>query len=367
MKIIPPERTIRFGIVGSGYISQVHADSLRRVPGTTINWAWSRSAERARAFADANGIPRATTSWREIVEADDVDAVCVNTPNYLHGAVILAAAAAGKHVICEKPLTLDLDEARACITACRDAGVILGYAEELCFVPKFVRAKQLLDQGTFGDVYMVRQSEKHAGPYSPWFFQRDQAGGGIVMDMGCHAIEYCRWLLGKPKVEAVTAHMATYLHGAVTELEDHVIAMLEIEGGKLAVIESSWALKGGMSSIVEIYGTAGVLKTDLTLGSGIQVFSEIGYDGAGDERRGWSSPMYEELWQNGYPQEMQHFVDCIRSGAAPMESGEDGLAVLEIMLAAYASAAEGRRVPLPYAPPPGTEFPVDLWLARKRR
>ncbi len=367
MRTIAADRPIRFGIVGSGYISQVHVDSLRRVPGTAITRCWSRSAERAKAFAERNAVPGFSTDWREVVSADDVDAICVNTPNYLHGQVILAAAAAGKHVVCEKPLTLDLDEGRRCVAACRQAGVVLGYAEELCFVPKFVRAKQLMDQGAFGDVYMVRQSEKHAGPYSPWFFQRDQAGGGIVMDMGCHAIEYCRWLLGKPRIEAVTAHMATYLHGATTDLEDHVIAILEVEGGKTAVIESSWALKGGMSSIVEIYGTAGVLKTDLTLGSGISVYSEKGYNDGADERRGWSFPMYEELWQNGYPQEMQHFVDCIRDGTTPMESGEDGVAVLEIMLAAYASAAEGRRIPLPYTPPAGTEFPVDLWLASRKR
>ncbi len=367
MRRLPADHTIRFAIVGSGYISQTHVDSLRRVPGTVISRSWSRSAERARAFAEHNSIPRFSTSWEEIVADPEVDAVCVNTPNYLHGAVILAAARAGKHVICEKPLTLDLAEARRCIDACREAGVILGYAEELCFVPKFGRAKQLLDQGAFGDVYMVRQAEKHAGPYSPWFFTREEAGGGIVMDMGCHAIECCRWLLGKPRVEAVTAHMATYLHGAVTELEDHMLAILELQGGKIAVVESSWALKGGMSSIVEINGTAGVLKTDVTLGSGMQVFSEVGYDSPPEERRGWTFPMYEELWQNGYPQEMQHFADCMRSGAAPSESGEDGLAVLEIMLAAYASAGEGRRVTLPYSPPSNTEFPVDLWLKGRRR
>jgi predicted dehydrogenase len=99
---------------------------------------------------------------------------------------------------------------------------------------------------------MVKQCEKHGGPYSPWFWQPEEAGGGILMDMGCHSIEFCRWFMGKPKVKSVFAHMNTYVHSDKTKEEDHVIVLIEFEGGEIALCESSWALQGGMDSIMEV-------------------------------------------------------------------------------------------------------------------
>ena len=145
---------------------------------------------------------------------------------------------AGKHVIIEKPLCLTLEEADEIIAACKQAGVLLMYAEELLFAPKYV-ARQGADRGrrhrrAFPS---AKQSEEHPGPHMPWFWDVNRSGGGVMMDMGCHSIEYTRWVLGKPAVKSVTAFMGTFMHQGRTLGEDHSYCIIEYEGNKMAMLE----------------------------------------------------------------------------------------------------------------------------------
>jgi len=362
------EKILRIGMIGSGFISQVHYDSFQKVRGCQVVAQADINGKNMKDFQVVRPIQDSHTDIDEMLARPDIDLVTVAVPNTFHYHWARQALLAGKHLIVEKPLTVTLEQAMDLLSLAKERGLVIGYAEELCYIPKFIRMKQIAQTGGIGKVYMVKQCEKHAGPYSPWFWQREGAGGGILMDMGCHAIEFCRWFMGKKKVAKVTAHMGTYLHGKVTQLEDHVILTMEFEDGTLGQVESSWALKGGMDSVAEVYGTGGVLYGDLLRGMGIKCFSETGYlpqpgnqaqDG-GPDSAGWSMPDYEWLWNNGYPQEMQDFVDAVRLGRTPVESGTDGLAVLEIMLAGYYSAGIGATVSLPFKPR-GVEFPVDLW------
>ena len=103
-------------------------------------------------------------------------------------------------------------EADQMVSACRKAGILLMYAEELYFTLKYVRAKQLVDEGALGRVYQVKQSEKHFGPHAGWFWDVTESGGGVLMDMGCHGIEFARWILDRPQVLSVQAHCGTYVH-----------------------------------------------------------------------------------------------------------------------------------------------------------
>src|SRR5215470_11113360 len=198
-------REVGVGLVGTGFIARVHAEAVSRSALASVRAVASRSADRAEAFARHWGIPAWHTDYEELVARKDVDLVCVAAPNWLHRDIVVAAAAAGKHVVCEKPLARTLREADEMIAACRRAGVKLMYAEELCFAPKYVRAKELADEGALGEVYLVRQSEQHYGPHSDWFWDPALAGGGVLMDMGCHGIEFARWVLGKPAARTVAA------------------------------------------------------------------------------------------------------------------------------------------------------------------
>ncbi|MCA9771087.1 MAG: Gfo/Idh/MocA family oxidoreductase [Myxococcales bacterium] len=352
------------GIVGSGWISGVHVQALRAVPGVEVRANWSPTQASRERFGAEHKIPYTAETREALLARDDLDAVCVNTPNALHAEAAIAAMRAGKHVIVEKPLATTLEDAEAMAAASRETGKRVAYAEELCFVPKFLEVKRLIESGALGKVYRVKQSEKHGGAYSPWFFEADLAGGGILMDMGCHSIEFARWLLGKPSVKSVYAEMSTVMTprlGVDFQMDDDLILVVEFEGGVSALLESSWCRQGGMESTTQILGTEGVIDAPLLLeGQGLRMFSLSGTPDKPFETRGWSYPDWEWLWQNGYPQEMAHFIDSFRRGEAPSESVADGDAVLEIMLAAYQCAGTGRKVDLPFRPK-GVRRPVDLW------
>ncbi len=349
---------LRIGLLGSGWISRTYMAALRHVEEGEVVAVWSRTRANAERFARDHGLPVWSDDVDQVLRA--VDVVCVNSPNALHAEHALAAARAGKHVIVEKPLAVSLEQGRAIVDACREAGVGLAYAEELAFVPKFVRAKEVLASGAVGEPLYVTQREAHAGPYSPWFFTRDEAGGGVLMDMACHSIELVRWLLGKPRVSKVTAQLSSTGSAHDTELEDHSVTWLEFENGVTASCEASWVLRGGMQSKLEIWGSEGVLEVDLLQGTGLRMHSERGRPDlmAGP---GWAPILTEWHVENGYPQELRHFLRCFRDGRAPEEGGEDGLAVLEILCAAYASAGEGRTIALPFEPRE-VDRAVDLWL-----
>jgi myo-inositol 2-dehydrogenase/D-chiro-inositol 1-dehydrogenase len=338
-------REVGVGLVGTGFIGQVHAEAFSRSTVASVRAVASGSPGRAAAFAGRWGIPAWHTDYRELVGRSDVDLVCIGAPNWLHRDIAVAAAEAGKHVVCEKPLARTLREADEMIAACHAAGVKLMYGEELCFAPKYVRAKELADEGAFGEVFLVRQSEQHFGPHSDWFWDPELAGGGVLMDMGCHGIELARWVHGKPPARSVSAEVGTFVHRERTTADDHAIVTVRFEGRRLGLIEASWAKPGGVEDRVEIVGSRGVTYVDLLRGSSLTTFSEVGYGYAVEkapDTRGWTFTMFDELWNSGFTREMDHFARCVAEDAVPSETGEDGRAVLEIIYAAYRAARHGR-------------------------
>jgi myo-inositol 2-dehydrogenase / D-chiro-inositol 1-dehydrogenase len=321
------------------------------------------SPTHAGEFAKERGIPNAFSDYREMLKMKDLDVVTIAMPNYLHCQAAVDIARAGKHIICEKPLCTTLEEADIMLEAAQKAGVLLLYAEELLFAPKYVRARQLITEGAIGEPFLAKQSEEHPGPHMPWFWDVNRSGGGVMLDMGCHSIEYTRWVLGKPKVKSVTAFMGTFVHQDITKGEDHSYAIIEYEGNKVAMIEDSWAKGGGVDDRCEIYGSKGHTRADLLRGSSLLTYSEEGYGYAVEKAggtKGYTFTMFEEVWNYGFPQEMQHFVNCVLGTETPMETGQDGRDVLEIMYAAYQSAGEGRRIDFPYQAPRIAK-PIDLW------
>jgi myo-inositol 2-dehydrogenase/D-chiro-inositol 1-dehydrogenase len=242
--------------------------------------------------------------------------------------------------------------------------VQLFYAEELFFTPKYVKAKEMAEQGAFGKVYLVKQSEKHFGPHAEWFWDVERSGGGVFMDMGCHGIAFCYWFLGRPAVKSVRCQMGTYVHGEITKGEDNSICIIEFENGALGLVEDSWARRGGMDDRIEVYGEGGVTYANLHMGNALPTFSEHGYGYAVEKApstKGWTYPVFEELWNYGFPQEMHHFARCVRGKEEPIATGEDGRVVQEVLYAGYESARTGCKVELPFRPK-GVKKPIDLWF-----
>ena len=356
---------VRIGLLGSQFITELHYEALCRVADAEVVAVASPTEEHVRRFAEERGIPHWWTDSQKLLEMDEIDMVVLGVPNDLHCPLTEAAAAAGKHVVVEKPMAMNLAECDRMIAACKKAGVKLMYAEELCFAPKYVRLKQLADDGALGDVFLIKQSEKHDGPHTPWFWDVTRSGGGVMLDMGCHGTEFARWRLGKPKVKSVYCDMKLNMHGDKTKADDTSILIIDFENGATADIEESWAKLGGMDDRAEVHGTGGVAYADLLHGISIETYSKSGYGYSvekGGDTKGWSFAMYEESWNYGFPQEFEHFVHSVRDDTEPSESGEDGRAVLEIIFAAYASAGQGRKIDLPFQS--DAVRPYDLWKSK---
>jgi predicted dehydrogenase len=170
-------------------------------------------------------------------------------------------------------------------------------------------------------------------------------------------------MLDHAKATSVYASMSTVLHQERTKAEDNSVVIIEFENGATAVAENSWAKHGGMDDRCEVYGTGGVIYADLFMGNASIAYSRNGYGYAmekADTTVGWSFPVFEEVFNQGYPHELMHFIECVQQHKQPLVSGEDGRAVLEIIYAAYASAAQGKKIMLPFRPK--VKKPVDLWL-----
>src|SRR5499427_5089111 len=351
MKDPENSRRVGVGLIGSQFITSIHAEALKACSQADLRAVASPTAGHSRTFAQRHGIQKHFTDYRQMLDLADIDMVVVGAPNDVHCQIALDAAAAGKHVVMEKPMCLNLAEADQMLDACRKAKVKLMYAEELCFAPKYVRLKQLLDSGALGDPVLLKQSEKHDGPHAPHFWDVNRSGGGVTMDMGCHAIEIFRWMLGRPPIKSVYAQMGTHVHKSKTKGDDNSILILEFGNGTVAMAEESWTKLGGMDDRAEVHGSKGVAYADLLHGNSIETYSAAGYDYAVEKAGstvGWSFTIYEEIWNYGFVQEMAHFVDCVKHDKQPSVTGDDARVVMEALFAAYHSAGTGQKVMLPF-------------------
>ena len=354
---------IKVALLGAGFVANIHMESYARfVPDAEIVAVYSHNADKAKAFAEAHAIPSWYNDLNKIIAESGAHVIDVCLPNYLHHQTVMKAAGENKHVIVEKPLALTLEEADEMISACNRKNLLLMYGEQLCFCPKYERVRTLVEHGAVGKPYMLKQSEKHSGPHSPWFYKKETAGGGVLMDMGCHALEWFRWMNKNNPVKSVYADIKTVMHN--TDCDDNTLAILEFENSVTALAENSWARHGGMDDRIEIYGDKGVIYADLFKGNSALTYSLDGYDYASEKAgssKGWTFTIFEEAFNQGYPNELGHFISCVRDGMKPLVTGEDGRATLELIYAAYGSAKKGAKVSLPFTAK--VKYPIELLLS----
>ena len=267
---------VRVGLIGGGFVSNLHAEAFEEVAEAELVAACAVEQKQADEFARKWKIPFATADYRKILDRKDVDAVVIGVPNHLHHEIVVAAAKAGKHVVLEKPLAHTYADGQEMVNACKKK-VKFGYAETICFSPKYVRAKRLVEEGAIGKLYMAKQGEKHSGPHADWVWDTARSGGGAVMDLACHGIAFCRWFLGNPKITSVYSHMATQVHGARTQGEDEAVTVVEFEGGAVGMVESSWNRPGGMDDCIEVFGDKGQTYADMLMGNALPTYSEGGF------------------------------------------------------------------------------------------
>ena len=362
-------REVGVGIIGAGLIGEQHALAFTRVPAACVLGVVDIDPVAAARLAERCAIGDSYDDYRRLLERDDIDMICIGTPNYTHREIAVAAAEAGKHIVCEKPLARTMAEGDEMLAAADRAGVKLMYAELICFAPRYVRAKELMDEGAFGRVFQIKHGETHYGPHSEWFWNGDLAGGGVMMDMGCHSVEVIRWLYDKPPIESVTAELGTFVHADRTDVDDHALVVIRFKGNRIGVVEGSWAKPGGMDDRLDIQGSAGTCHGDMMQQSSLFTYSDVGYGYSVEKgaTTGYSYTIAEEYYNYGMPQEMQHFTDAVLHDREPMETGRDGRVSLEVIYAAYRSAATGTRIgfPLELTPEEAAGVPYLAWRDRK--
>ena len=249
--------TARLALLGCGWVADMHARAAAECGQVVVGVANHR-LESAERFASEHGIGRVTTDWRALVSAEDVDAVVVCTPNALHAEQSIAALAAGKHVLCEKPMATTSADAEAMLAAAARHDRLLLVLHPWRHHPAVISVRDAIVAGDLGRVIRTHGYGVHAdwGP-SGWFTDPALAGGGALVDMGIHAIDTARFLLGEPEALRVAASIATsYGEYAV---DDDAVVLIEWEGGARSVVESGWWQPhlGGHEADTEVYGSSG--------------------------------------------------------------------------------------------------------------
>ena len=333
------------GLIGDFYTMTLHGQRNR----DRVSVVYSRSKERGKAFSERWGISEHTTSFEEAINHDEVDTIVVGLPNFLHEEVIAAAADAGKAVLCTKPLARSGEEARRILDKVESAGVFAGYLEDLCYTPKALKAVQTVESGRIGQVTWVRSRETHPGPHSAWFWDSTKAGGGAIVDLGCHCIEIIRSFVGKGnRPVEVMAWADTLVHPI--EAEDNAVVLIKFESGALGQFEVSWTFRGGMDLRDEVAGTEGTIWLNHFLRTGFEIYSSGGGEGYVAEKmestEGWLFPVGDEISELGYVDMFTDMFDAMDEGREPRETFYDGYVVNAVMDAAYKSAASRRWEPV---------------------
>jgi len=336
---------MKLAMLGSGFIARFYADALigqrRKDKLTTV---YSRNEEKAKLFAKDYDLPFFTTSMEEAINSPEVDAVVISLPNNLHEEAILACAKAGKHVLCTKPLGRNAAEAKRMLDAVEKAGVTGAYLEDLCYTPKFSKALQSVQDGAIGKILWAKSRETHPGPHSDWFWDKEQSGGGAMIDLGCHCVEISRSFIGKNiKPISVMCWADTQVHPI--EAEDHAIALVKYDNGAIGQFEVSWCFRGGMDLRDEVMGTEGTIWLNSFLRTGFDMFT-TGKQGSyvaekAESSTGWLFPVGDEVHELGYNHMFTDVFDSIEAGRQPRETFYDGYIVNAILDAAYKSATSG--------------------------
>ena len=315
--------TLRLAVLGYGFISDLHVRAAA-LAGAEVVAVAGHDRTRAAAFAERHGIPRSSDEWEAAVSANDVDAVVIGTPNAFHHPQAMTAIAAGKHVLVDKPMAMNASQAREIAAAAHDARrtVLVGHMWR--YRNEVIALRDRIASGALGRVVRTRGFGVHSqwGP-SGWFVDPELSGGGALIDMGVHAIDTARFLLGDPEPRRVAASLGT-AYGTY-DVDDDGVVLIDWANGVRSVVECGWwqPVLEGVEAETDVFGTGGHgrIWPEFTLAT----------PPPGD---------YEHCAVDMYATQMTDFLRCCATNATPLASADVGVTIMEIVDAAVASASE---------------------------
>jgi predicted dehydrogenase len=335
-------KPVRVGVVGTGSIAEAHVVGYRAAGAEVVALCDISSATLAARQKEWE-VPNGFADYAEMLRNSDIDAVSICTPNSTHHPITIAAAKAGRHVLCEKPVSLDLAQADEMIAACEKAGVVLQVGHHMRSWTSAVRAKQMIDAGAIGGVTYVRLRQAHdwggATSVRGVFASRELSGGGTLLDNGCHLFDLARYLAGD--VANVFARMAT--RKFAVEVEDTAVSSLGFVSGAIGQVEVAWTGTGWQEAFW-VFGTEGSLECDNRVGSNILTHR---FRGSGGQT--WETTdvaRYELAGDLAHTQHVGNFLAAI-AGGPNVCTGIDGREAVRLVLASYESADSNALVTIP--------------------
>lgn len=332
----------RIAMIGSGFIARFYADSLQGYRSQDkIVSVYSRKDVSAKKFSSDYNVDHYTTNMEEAISHPDVDVVCIALPNNLHEESVLLCCKHKKAIMITKPLGRNAAEAKRMLLAVEEANVFNGYLEDLVYSPKFIKAEKSIRGGALGRILWSKSRETHPGPHSDWFWDLEQAGGGCILDLGCHCVEIARGYIGK-EIKPIEVMCWADTQVKPIDAEDHAIGLVKYENGAIGQFEVSWTFRGGLDLRDEVMGTEGTIWINNFLRTGFEMFT-TGKGGdyiaeKAESNSGWLFPVGDELNELGYNHMFMDMLDSLESGKQPKETFYDGYVVNAVLDAAYKSA-----------------------------
>ena len=390
---------VRIGMIGSQFAARLHLQSLAKLRGVKADVVAVASPNRdhAAACAKAFAIPEYSDDYRRLLERKDIDCVDLCIPTDLHAAFCIEAARAGKHIICEKPLTgyfgkdrpeelvglavgkeLMLKESLAdcdrVVKAVAESGVKFMYAENWIYAPPLVKLKRLI-KASGGTLMDIRAEQSHSGSIAPYSRRWKTSGGGSLMRLGAHPVGAVLHLKnyegmlkqGKPiraksvtaetgqhgKMEAVRAEQKRYLVSGWEDVEDWGVMVITFDDGSTATLISSDGVLGGVRNTLSVYLSNAVVHVNMNPSNVLEVYAPEPHIFRDEylvekleTKAGWNFPSPDDDWIRGYSPEMEDFVDALLTNREPVSGIGLARNCVETIYAAYLSAEQGRRVEL---------------------
>lgn len=381
---------VGIGIVGAGFVADLHAESFKRVSGHDVRIvAVAAPNTRRSAFAQRHSIAAEYDTLEELLADPNVDVVDICTPPALHVDMVAKVIAAGKHVICEKPLTgyfdvpvgeadgfdrrkmydsvmAEMDSLRKIVS---ESALVFGYAENYVYAPSVQKSRELLEK-TGARITMMIGEESHNGSHAEYSKTWADSGGGALIRQGCHPLSAMLYL---KRVEAkaagrtvavnsviadttaitptLTDAQRKFLHARPVDVEDIANVIMTFDDGTRGVVTASDTIVGGVRNSLQVFTTESVYLCQISQSNQLRLYHD---DSAAlddvyvtekvDNKGGWQYVLLDELLARGYIGEMQDFIDCVVHGGTPQSDFELAYASMQAIYAAYESAATDKRV-----------------------
>jgi len=340
----------KIAILGGGFIGRFYAESLHgQRSKDRVHVVYARREETATRFSKDYKVPHWTLNMEEAINHPETEVVIIALPNNLHKDAVLLCAKYKKPVLCTKPLGRTAKEAKEMLEAVEEAGIFAGYMEDLCYTPKFLKSLASIKAGALGNILWAKSRETHPGPHSDWFWDKEQAGGGCVLDLGCHCIEIARNFIGKD-IKPIEVMCWADTQVKPIDAEDHAIGLVRYENGAIGQFEASWTFRGGMDLRDEVMGTEGTIWLNSFLRTGFEMFTTGKGDGyiaeKAESNSGWLFPVGDEVHELGYTNMFTDMFNSLEAGVDCSETFYDGYVVNCIIDAAYKSAETKKWEPI---------------------